>query len=384
MLLSLMKTITKPMPAGVKVKKARPAADSTSMVCDVSDGNAFNLAYATPNVPILAAFGGGRLHTYNLEGCWDLDKAAAENAPALFRSIRRLPSKDTPVEWDNLTFQFGPQVFLYADKNQISAFASTAAKAERLATEFGKTYFKQPAPCGGTFYLIEQGRHEISCHSVTLPPETILAPDALNLNYGSGSLKWHQDFVRKLNNGRAGLSIFEGRPGTGKTFYIRHLVGELKGTHRFYFIPTSTLGVLSKPEFTGFWAQQRRNYENRKLAVILEDSDAALMTRDSDNREQVSAILNLTDGLLADFLRLQIICTINCTASDIDPALLRPGRLLCHRVFERLDYVQAARLAESLGRKLPATGDYSLAEVFAGNEKFEIKRPHIGFAASSH
>jgi len=36
--------------------------------------------------------------------------------------------------------------------------------------------------------------------------------------------------------------------------------------------------------------------------------------------------------MLADFLRLQIICTINCSAADIDPALLRPGRLLCHRV----------------------------------------------------
>jgi hypothetical protein len=105
-----------------------------------------------------------------------------------------------------------------------------------------------------------------------------------------------------------------------------------------------------------------------KFVVILEDSDAALMTRGSDNREQVSAILNLSDGMLADFLRLQIICTINCSAADIDPALLRPGRLLCHRVFGRLDYTQATRLAESLGRKLPQARDYSLAEVFAGHD----------------
>ena len=42
------------------------------------------------------------------------------------------------------------------------------------------------------------------------------------------------------------------------------------------------------------------------------NSAAALMTRGSDNRDQVSAILNLSDGMLADYLRLQIICTINC------------------------------------------------------------------------
>jgi hypothetical protein len=85
--------------------------------------------------------------------------------------------------------------------------------------------------------------------------------------------------------------------------------------------------------------------------------------------------------MLADFLRLQIICTINCRANDIDQALLRPGRLLCHRVFQRLKYHQASRLAESLGRKLPAVGDYSLAEVFAGHDPEEIERPRIGFAA---
>ena len=104
------------------------------------------------------------------------------------------------------------------------------------------------------------------------------------------------------------------------------------------------------------------------------------MMRGADNRDQVSALLNLTDGMLGDFLRLQIICTINCSAADIDPALLRPGRLLCHRVFGRLDRAQAARLAERLGRKLPVAGDYSLAEVFAGHEQEQRGRRAIGFA----
>jgi hypothetical protein len=158
-------------------------------------------------------------------------------------------------------------------------------------------------------------------------------------------------------------------------------MGELKESHRFYFIPTSTMGVLSKPEFIGFWADQRRSHSNRQFVVVLEDSDAALMTRSSDNREQVSAVLNLSDGMLADFLRLQIICTINCSAAEIDPALLRPGRLLCHRVFSRLDFPQAVRLAESLGRKLPVARDYSLAEVFAGHPTDEINRPRLGFKA---
>ena len=215
---------------------------------------------------------------------------------------------------------------------------------------------------------------------VSLSSDTVLKPEALALHYGSGSREWHQGFVEKLCERTNGLSIFEGRPGTGKTFYLRHLMGELKESHRFYFIPTSTMGILSRPDFIGFWTDQRWHHSTKRFVVILEDSDAALMTRGSDNREQVSAILNLSDGMLADFLRLQIICTINCSAADIDSALLRPGRLVCHRVFGRLDYTQAARLAESLGRKLPHDRDYSLAEVFAGNDTDEIPRPRMGFA----
>jgi hypothetical protein len=356
----------------------------TSLVCDLSEARAFCPTYFTPHVPVLAAFGGERLHKCRLHGSWDLDRMVSENTDALFRSIRNLPSKDAKdnsMEWDDLTFQFGPRTFLYADKDRIIGFASTPIIAERLVTQFSKAYSKPKATTsGGMFYLIQQDGDNIRCKEVSLSPDTILKPEALNLHYGSGSGEWHQSFIEKLRERIYGLSIFEGKPGTGKTCYLRHLMGELKESHRFYFIPTSTMGILSRPDFIGFWADQRQTHANRKFVVILEDSDAALMIRGSDNREQVSAILNISDGMLADFLRLQIICTINCSATDIDPALLRPGRLLCHRVFSRLDYPQAVRLAESLGRKLPSVRDYSLAEVFAGYETDEVSRPHIGFA----
>jgi hypothetical protein len=354
---------------------------ATSVVCDLAEANAFYGGFRSPHVPVLAAFGGDRLHAYRLAGSWDLDRAVSGNTNALFRSVRRVSPNDRLVEWDDLTFQFGPRAFVYVVHDMIVGFASTPSEAERLATRFGKTCIKPPTSSGGTFNLIALVGDDIRCHEVSLPPDTILSAEALSLHYGSGSGEWHQDFTGKLRERRHGLSIFEGAPGTGKTFYLRHLMGVLKESHRFYFIPTSTMGILSKPQFIVFWADQRRMHSNRKFVVILEDSDAALMTRGSDNRDEVSAILNLSDGMLADFLRLQIICTINCPSADIDPALLRPGRLLCHRVFGRLDYPQAFRLAESLGRKLPLVRDYSLAEVFAGHDTEELDRPHIGFAA---
>ena len=358
---------------------------SLVMSCAVSTAKAFCEDYHTPHTPVAAAFGADRLHTCRLSGSWDLDRMVMDHADALFRSIRKLPSKDakdTAKQWDDLTLQFGPRSFLYADANRIVGFAATPTEAESLVRRFSKTYHKpkRPSSSGGVFYLIQHDGDNTRTKEVVLSPDTILKPEALGLHYGTGSGEWHQSFTRKLHARTSGLSIFEGKPGTGKTFYLRHLMGELKESHRFYFIPTSSMGILSRPDFIGFWTDERRCYSDKMFVVILEDSDAALLTRGTDNREQVSAILNLTDGMLADFLRLQIICTINCTAADIDPALLRPGRLLCHRVFGRLDYAQAARLAESLGRKLPLADDYSLAEVFAGHDTDQINRPRIGFA----
>jgi hypothetical protein len=383
----LPKTATsQPAPVSAPPFQAEGNFESPKIICDIADGNAFVEEYRKPHIPVMSAFGGGRLHVCRFYGSWDLDRMITENGDALFRSIRKLSSKstkDATKEWDDLTFKFGPRAFLYADKDRMIGFAATSDEAERLVADFAKKYHK-PKPAiesGGVFFLLQFEGETIRTREVSLSSNTILKPETLNLHYGTGSGEWHQSYVERLHKCPSGLTIFEGRPGTGKTFYLRHLMGELKESHRFYFIPTASMGALSKPEFIGFWSDQRQYHSDKRFVIVLEDSDGALMTRGTDNREQVSALLNLSDGMLGDFLRLQIICTINCSASDIDPALLRPGRLLCHRVFGRLDYAQAARLAESLGRKLPQVQDYSLAEVFAGHDADEIKHQRIGFAA---
>lgn len=368
------------------VQEGTPVEYAAGMLCNVSGAHAFSEDYFKPHLPIAAAFGGERLHACRLRGSWDLDRMVADNVGTLFRSIRKLPAKEAAAqtkEWDDLTFQLGPQAFLYADQNRIVGFASTSEEAERLVANFAKAYYKQKpvAVFGGAFHLIQDDGDRIKTKEVSLSAETLLKPAVFDLHYSRSTVEWHGRFVEKLRTKSTGLAILEGKPGTGKTYYLRHLMGELKDSHRFYFIPAATMAILSRPQFVGFWADQRRDHSEKNFIVILEDSDTALMTRGTDNRDEVSALLNLSDGMLADFLRLQIICTINCSAGDIDPALLRPGRLLCHQVFGRLDYDQAARLAESLGRKLPQARDYSLAEVFAGRAIAEFQRPRIGFAA---
>jgi len=356
---------------------------AATLLCDLTKGNAFVPERNGPPVPIAAAFGTGNLHQCRVGGEWDFDRAFAENRSALVRSFRRLFRKTDTDVWEDVIFQFGERRFLCGEKFRIIGYAETAEDAERIVNEFTAAYGTTPKKTGGRFQLIRKDRFEFKCEDVTLGADTVLTEEDFALRYPEGSPAWHQEFVEKLTTRKSGLSILEGTPGTGKTTYLRHLMGTLQETHRFYFIPPSNMRILSESDFIGFWAGERQVHADRRLAVILEDADAAIMTRGKDNQEQVSALLNLSDGMLGDFLSLQIICTINCSASEIDQALVRPGRLLSHRVFERLDPSQAARLAASIGKALPRARDYSLAEVFAGHGTGGVTRPSIGFGGTT-
>lgn len=358
------------------------AAQSAS-ICDLATGHAFHPGPQEPPVPVLAAFGAGSLHQCRLEGSWDFERAAAENPRAVLRSYRALKRRNMEARWRDVIFQFGERAFLCGDSKRIVGYAASYAAAEKLVRDFDASYGQDSGAAGGSFQLIRKSHYRIECENVVLDADTVLGEKRFSLHYPEGTGAWHKGFVGKLATQKHGLSILEGRPGTGKTSYLRHLMGSLKDTHRFYFIAPSNMGILSEPDFIGFWAEERMTHADHKFAVILEDADAALMSRAADNRAAVSAILNLSDGMLADFLRLQIICTINCGADDIDQALLRPGRLLCHRVFERLDPHQAALLAASIGKNLPHARDYSLAEVFAGDCGGGIARPRAGFGGAN-
>ena len=354
----------------------------TGLTCNLTDGSAQSPSYDTPPVPVLTAFGDGPLCECHSKGSWDFDRAIAEKPQILVRCVRKLGNAKALDKWRDVLLQFGEQAFLHGDTSRIIGYAESPAEAERIVRDFTTAYGTKKPPMGGSFQLIRKERYdEITCENVDLGPETLLADDVFALHYPAGTDAWHCGFVTKLVGRKNGLTILEGSPGTGKTSYLRHLMGQLKDTHRFYFIAPTCLKSLEEPEFIGFWSSERAAYSDRKLVVILEDADDALMTRESDNRDKVSAILNLSDGMLSDFLCLHVICTINCTAADIDQALLRPGRLVSHRVFKRLDVSQATALAASLGKPLPQAQDYSLAEVFAEDEGASVTRPHIGFSA---
>ena len=376
---SLASTIKQKAP--VKKTRPSPAESKVEFTCDLSDIPMFSTPFsAAAPVPVIAAYGIEAAHRFCMRNRnWDFHRIFLDKKDRFFRSDRY--AANTGIHWRDLIIAEDNRVFLHIEGGDLSVYAPDIETAKNVATNFADKYSMPPKADLGCYNLLTLSSEGIDTESVPLQDRNKLDETKTDLFYGEGFSEKNKAFIDFLQTQRSGLTIFEGPPGTGKTSYIRHLIGKLHKTHRFYFIPPASTGVLTNPEFIRFWSRQSTSYNNHRFVCVLEDADGALMTRDSDNRREVGAILNITDGLLADFLKLQIICSINCSHTEIDPALIRPGRLNTHMVFDRMPGWRAQRIAQESGRELPLQKDYSLAEIFNTQATVLLNKPRMGFAA---
>jgi hypothetical protein len=74
-----------------------------------------------------------------------------------------------------------------------------------------------------------------------------------------------------------------------------------------------------------------------------------------------------------EHLELHVIATSNSPMRHLDPALLRPGRLMGAREFRRLTRPEAQRLAQAKGLALSDQEDFNLAELYCG----AVSRPAL-------
>jgi|GEM_PF-301480 len=376
---SLANKLPKDAPAPKKAQTK--LVSKVDFTCDLSSMPMFSSPFSTAApVPIIATYGIDAAHRFCMRNRnWDFHRIFLDKKDQICRSD--CYPANSGIHWRDLIIAEDNKVFLHIEECDLSVYAPDIDTAKNIATNFADKYSMPPKADAGCYNLLCLSNEGIDTESVPLQDRNKLDEEKMDLLYGEGFSEKNEAFIDFLQTQRSGLTIFEGTPGTGKTSYIRHLIGKLYKTHRFYFIPPASTSVLTNPEFIRFWSRQSASYSNHRFVCVLEDADGALMTRDLDNRREVGAILNITDGLLADFLKLQVICSINCSSTEIDPALIRPGRLNTHLLFDRMPSWRAQRIAGEADRELPFQNDYSLAEIFNTPATVLLNKPRIGFAA---
>jgi hypothetical protein len=173
------------------------------------------------------------------------------------------------------------------------------------------------------------------------------------------------------NTDSSGLYLIHGKPGTGKTSFIKTVL--TTSSRQPIYIPTNFIESLSSPSLLGQLMREPNS------VLILEDADTALMKRSGDNSSAVSTLLNLTDGFMADFLSPIVICTFNTPLSDIDSALLRSGRLMGITEFKPLEINAANALSEHLGYDCSFEQPTPISDVINQKSKNTLNKKVIGF-----
>lgn len=170
-----------------------------------------------------------------------------------------------------------------------------------------------------------------------------------------------------------GIVLLHGLPGTGKTTYLRYLIGRLK--KKVLLVSPATAGEIMNPELMDLLI------DNPGSVLIIEDAENIIMDRKHNSSSSVSNLLNISDGLLADFLNVQLICTFNSTLTSVDNALLRQGRLIARYEFGKLSVEKAQRLSRHFGHNAIIKEPMTIAEIANPGEKKEVVKQTevIGF-----
>ncbi len=281
------------------------------------------------------------------------------------------------AEYDDIFYILFEDLIVYFDTNR-SSVVSLFRKTEMLTIENImngiKRFKKRPQKEQSDLYLLVNSLRGIETKSLNIPKSKLSIKD----NYNEDFSEIHKLILKRLSKKNdKGLVILHGKPGTGKTSYIRFLISMLKKD--IIFLPPNMASAITNPDLISVLI------DNQNSIFVIEDAENIILDREKNGNSPVSALLNISDGLLSDCLNIQLICSFNTDISRVDKALMRKGRLIAKYEFKELEVEKALALSNKLGFKTEIFTPMTLAAIYNQEEKDfqQSKRNNIiGFKAA--
>ncbi|GAP72045.1 hypothetical protein SAMD00024442_22_38 [Candidatus Symbiothrix dinenymphae] len=292
-----------------------------------------------------------------------------------FHYIKRQWKKNKAAEYDDLYYLLYDDLMVYfniEDSQVTFLFRKTdVAKVETLIQAIKKFPKRERATRRKPeINLLVNERSGLDTKEMEINKPKLAIED----NYNDDLLPIHETILKRLSKKNdKGLVLLHGKPGTGKTSYIRYLISKTKKD--IIFLPPNMAAAITDPGLMSVLI------DHPNSIFVIEDAENIIMDRNKTGGSSVSALLNLADGLLSDCLNIQIICSFNTDLSRIDNALLRKGRLIAKYEFLELAQPKAQALSDKLGFLSKIDKPMTLTAIYNQDEAdFQpIARRTIGF-----
>ncbi|MCB9251720.1 MAG: AAA family ATPase [Flavobacteriales bacterium] len=290
-----------------------------------------------------------------------------------YHFTKRFYNGNKTAEFDDNLFFIYEDLLVYFDHNCSNVrflFRKTAGyKVDKLIKEIRK-FKKRKKVQNPEINILVNSVSGIDTMVMNLNKEKLSIHD----NYNDDFKEVHQTILKRLSQmNDKGLVLLHGKPGTGKTSYIRYLISTLK--KEVIFLPPNMANAITNPNLISILIN------NPNSVLVIEDAENIIIDRNNNGSSPVSSLLNISDGLLSDCLNIQIVCSFNTDISKVDTALMRKGRLIAKYEFKELEVEKANVLSKKLGYDSNFFVPMTLAAIYNQDEKdFQTaKLNSIGF-----